>query len=141
MKSKLKILRDLPLVRLVKEGGGPITVQFERHSDRNAVLRRVAMLKGSDVTITHFFPEKVLLAREKLALFAKQVGRKKPDSRVSLHEDKLFIDNNIYVFNEERGEVERITKVRQGEEEEEQEDLELNYHFGHNVKSYKTSED
>ena len=32
MKSKLKILRDLPLVRVVREDGGPVTVQFERHS-------------------------------------------------------------------------------------------------------------
>ena len=53
---------------------------------------------------------------------------------MSLHDDKLFIDNNIYVFNEESGEVERINKVSQGQEEEEQEDQELNYHFGHNTK-------
>ena len=34
--------------------------------------------------------------------------KKKSESRLSLHYDKLYVDNTVYVYNEESEEVEMI---------------------------------
>ena len=68
----------------------PVTVQFEKHSvwhalivgfwwswsfqDRNAVLQRANLLKGTTILISEDFPQKVVKKRELLLKYAKQVS-------------------------------------------------------------------
>jgi hypothetical protein len=70
----------------------PVTVKFEKHSvrhalmekketnlsydfqDRNAVLQRANLLKGSTILISEDFPQKVVKKRELLMKYAKQVS-------------------------------------------------------------------
>ena len=49
-----------------------------------------------------------------------QVRKSKHNARLSLHFDKLHVDNIIYVVNEESEEVESIDKVDEEEELEDQ---------------------
>ena len=73
-------------------GGGmrPVTVQFEKHlvchalmkketdscdfQDRNAVLQRANLLKGTTILISEDFPQKVVKKRELLIKYAKKVS-------------------------------------------------------------------
>jgi len=43
--------------------------------------------------------------RAELQKFLKLVRRKKPSVKYSLHFDKLFLDNEIYIYNEVTGQV------------------------------------
>ena len=43
--------------------------------------------------------------------------KKKSESRLSLHYDKLYVDNTVYVYNEESEEVEMIDHTSDEEED------------------------
>ena len=86
----------MPFVKVVRSmetrGSGmrPVTVQFEKHSvchalmkkktyfcdlqDRNAVLQRANLLKGTTILISEDFPQKVVKKRELLIKYAKKVS-------------------------------------------------------------------
>ena len=40
-----------------------------------------------------------------------KVHRKRPDSRLTLHYDKLHVDNAIYVYNEETDSIELLNNA------------------------------
>ena len=44
--------------------------------------------------------------------------KKKSESRLSLHYDKLYVDNTVYVYNEESEEVEMIDNISDEEEDD-----------------------
>ena len=44
--------------------------------------------------------------------------RRKSESRLSLHYDKLYVDNTVYVYNEESEEVEMIDHTSDEEEDD-----------------------
>ena len=58
-------------------------------------------------------------------MFIVQVHKNKPSPRLRLHFDKLHVDNNLYVVNEESDEEEEL---------EDQVNNELNCHFCDNNK-------
>ena len=63
---------------------------------------------GTGIFISEDFPKVVLQKRTKLLRFAKEVHRKRPDSRLTLHYDKLHVDNAIYAYNEETDSIELL---------------------------------
>ena len=50
----------------------------------------------------------MLLKREKLFKFAKEVHKKRPECRLTLQYDKLHVDNAIYIINEETETIELL---------------------------------
>ena len=44
--------------------------------------------------------------------------KKKSEGRLSLHYDKLYVDNTVYVYNEESEEVEMIDNISDEEEDD-----------------------
>ena len=75
------------------------------------MLSKASDLVGTGIFISEDFPKVVLRKRSKLLRFAKEVHRKRPDSRMTLHYDKLHVDNAIYVYNEETDSIELLNNA------------------------------
>ena len=95
IRSQLHISRDMPFTKVVRsaeedaKGGKPVTVTFEKSTvsprtrilwmmrmmfqDRNAVLQKAKMLKGSNILISEDYPKDVMEKRKQLIKFAKAV--------------------------------------------------------------------
>ena len=95
IRSQLHISRDMPFTKVVRsaeedaKGVKPVTVTFEKSTvsprtrilwimmmmfqDRNAVLQKAKMLKGSNILISEDYPKDVMEKRKHLIKFAKAV--------------------------------------------------------------------
>ena len=95
IRSQLHISRDMPFTKVVRSGEEdakgvkPVTVTFEKSTvsprtrilwmmrmmfqDRNAVLQKAKMLKGSNILISEDYPKDVMEKRKHLIKFAKEV--------------------------------------------------------------------
>ena len=99
---------------------------FSFLQDKEAVLRKSKLLRGSNILVTEDFPRRVREHRAELLRFAKevkyfltfyfwkyfwdQIKRNEPESRMHLQWDKLFINNEVFVYSEETGSVELETE-------------------------------
>lgn len=116
IRTQLRISRDTPFVKVTRgqeeeRGSKPITVQFEKYSDKTSVLQLARLLKGTNILISEDFPKRVRERRAHLIQFAKEVRKRRPDTRLNMHYDKLYVDNIAYVYNEETGEIEMLSQV------------------------------
>ena len=83
------------------------------------------MLKGTNILISEDFPKDVMEKRSHLIKFAKevkiltfsflpsrlfQVRKRRPDTRLNLQNDKLYVNNVAYVFNEDTAEIEMLNQ-------------------------------
>ena len=96
IRSQLHISRDMPFTKVVRspeedaKGVKPVTVTFEKSTvstrtkmlllmmfmmlqDRNNVLQKAKMLKGSNILISEDYPKDVMEKRKHLIKFAKAV--------------------------------------------------------------------
>lgn len=116
LKNQLHISRDTPFTKVTRgieeeRGCRPVTVQFEKYTDKASVLQKAKMLKGTNVLISEDFPKRVRERRMHLIQFAKEVRKRRPDTRFNMQYDKLYVNNAAYVYNEETGEIEMLSQV------------------------------
>jgi len=87
-----------------------VLVNFVHWKDREEVLRKTALLRGTSVYVTEDLSKKMREHRQELHKYAKQIRSRSPEKRCAIRQDKLFIDNQMYVFDEERNEVVRFAR-------------------------------
>lgn len=84
------------------------------YRDKEEILRKARLLKGSNIYISEDFSRKVREHRNELIKFMKEVKTRDPARRVVLRYDKLYIGNNIFFFNDQTGRVERFHQPLEG---------------------------
>ncbi|XP_059099208.1 protein unc-13 homolog C-like isoform X2 [Tigriopus californicus] len=113
--KKMQISREIPILRAKRSWNGPevrgskpITVYFEKWQDKDEILRKSSKLKGSNIYIGEDFSKRVKDQRVELQKFMRTMRKRNPGAKFLLQYDKLFIDKDIYVFNELTGQVEEM---------------------------------
>ena len=76
--------------------------------DKEEILRKARLLKGSNIYISEDFSRKVREHRNELIKFMKEVKSRDPTRRMTLRYDKLYIGNDVFFFNDRTGRVERL---------------------------------
>ena len=108
--------REIPLTKVVRlwngptfRGSKPILVSFHLYKDKEEILRKnAAYLKGTSIYVTEDFSRKIRKHREELLKFAKSLRSKNESMRFSIQYDRLYVDNDIYLYNEVEEKVEKI---------------------------------
>ena len=62
----------------------------------------------SNIYVTEDFSRKVRKHREELLKFAREIRSKEPHLRCSLQYDRLYVENDIYLYNEVQERVEKV---------------------------------
>ena len=75
-------------------------------------MRKTKFLKGSNVYVGEDFSKRVRDQRSELQKFMKAVRARRPGAKFSLQYDKLFIDKDVYMFNDLTGHVELVQHDR-----------------------------
>ncbi len=113
-------------------GCRPVLVNFISWKDREEVLRKSSdRLRGQNIYITEDMSRKMREHRAELQKYARQVSEYKyvceinsnkssktslqirsrsPQKKVALRSDKLYIDNQMFVFDEDKHEVVRFNR-------------------------------
>merc|ERR1719210_1730954 len=112
LKEKLLLKREIPLTQALRDDTGPavsgrrpVIVTFENFKDRDSVLRRAPVLKKSGLHVTEDLSKSVREVRANLTKFMRTWKKQNPESYCHLQFDKLYIDNRLYVWDKESGEV------------------------------------
>ena len=113
--KKLHISRDIQMNRVHRlnygpdfRGHKPIQVCLVNYRDKEEILRKARLLKGSNIYISEDFSRKVREHRNELIKFMKEVKSRDPTRRMTLRYDKLYIGNDVFFFNDRTGRVERL---------------------------------
>merc|ERR1712079_20811 len=108
----LLLKREIALTSVSRDDTGPavsgrrpVIVTFENFKDRDSVLRRAPVLKKSGLHVTEDLSKSVREVRANLTKFMRAWKKQNPDSYCHLQFDKLYIDNRLYVWDKESGEV------------------------------------
>ncbi|CAB4067269.1 unnamed protein product [Lepeophtheirus salmonis] len=111
----MHITRDVLIQRVRRSWNGPdirgskpITVSFDKWHDKEDVLRKGKLLRGSHIYVGEDFSKKVKEHRAELMRFMREIKRRNPKVKCSLKYDKLFINKDIYAYNDMSGMVEQI---------------------------------
>ena len=86
----------------------PILVTFHLFKDKEDILRKSPLLRGSNIYITEDYSRKVRKHREELLKFAKLVKSRQAGVRCLLQYDRLYVDNDVYLYNEVEQRVQRV---------------------------------
>ena len=86
-------------------GSRPVLVTFENFKDREEVLRKGNLLKGSNIHISEDLSKRTRESRAELRKYMRKVKKLNPDATCFMQYDKLYINNKIYVFNDLQGRV------------------------------------
>ena len=89
-------------------GHKPIQVCLVNYRDKEEILRKARLLKGSNIYISEDFSRKVREHRNELIKFMKEVKTRDPTRRMTLRYDKLYVGNDVFFFNDRTGRVERL---------------------------------
>ena len=115
MVKKLHISRDIPMNRVQRinygpdfRGHKPIQVCLVHYRDKEEVLRKARLLKGSNIYVSEDFSRKVREHRNELFKFMKEVRSRDPTRRMTLRYDKLYIGNDVFFVNDRTRRVERL---------------------------------
>ena len=116
MNIQMQVTREVPLTKVTRLWNGPsfrgvkpILVSFQLYKDKEEILRKNSMLlKGSNIYVTEDFSRKVRKHREELLKFARELRSKEPHLRCSLQYDRLYVENDIYLYNEVQERVEKV---------------------------------
>ncbi len=84
------------------------------YRDKEEILRKARLLKGSNIYISEDFSRKVREHRNELIKFMKEVKTRDPARRMVLRYDKLYVGNDIFFFNDRTGRVERFHQPLEG---------------------------
>ena len=115
IKQIFQISRDVPLVKISRmisgpevRGCRPVLVNFVHWKDREEILRKSNFLRGSNVFVSEDLSKKMREHRAELHKYARQIRSKSPSKKCLIRNDKLMIDNHMYVYDEEKQEVVRF---------------------------------
>ena len=101
------------------------SVSFQNYNDKEEILRRSKLIRGIDggaghgvaalgsqtepqLYITEESSRKIRTCRQELMKFCREIHKRFPDKRCDIKYDRLFVDNDVYVWNEKSGRIERI---------------------------------
>ena len=86
----------------------PILVTFHLFKDKEDILRKSPLLRGTNIYITEDYSRKVRKHREELLKFAKMVKARQTGVRCLLQYDRLYVDNDVYLYNDVEQRVQRV---------------------------------
>lgn len=103
-----------------------ITVSFQNYNDREEVLRRSKLIRGLDggagrgvkamgsqsepqLYITEDSSRRVREQRQELIKFSREVHKRFPSKHCEIKYDKLYVDNEVYVWSEKHQRIERVS--------------------------------
>ena len=118
IRLRMHITRDVPMSRVRRTPNGPevrgckpITVCFEKYSDKDEILRKAKLLTGTSIYVGEDFSKRVKDQRGELQRFWKTVvKRKRPNAKCRMQYDKLIVDNEVYVYNDLTGQIEQVNQ-------------------------------
>jgi len=84
------------------------------YRDKEEILRKARLLKGSNIYMSEDFSRKVREHRNELIKFMKEVKARDPTRRMALRYDKLYVGNSIFFFNDRTGKIERLNQAGEG---------------------------
>lgn len=95
----------------------PILVTFHLFKDKEDILRKSPLLRGTNIYITEDYSRQVRKHREELLKFAKMVKARQTGVRCLLQYDRLYVDNDVYLYNDVEQRVQRVLmKIPEGGE-------------------------
>ena len=86
----------------------PILVTFHLFKDKEDILRKSALLRGTNIYLTEDYSRRVRRQREELLKFAKIVKSRQNGVRCLLQYDRLYVDNDVYLYNEIEQQVQKV---------------------------------
>lgn len=86
----------------------PIVACFTKWSDKEEVMRKKQLLKMKGIIVEEDLSRAARTRRRELEKLFKNIKAKEPDRRCFLTYDKLVVDDNVYIFNDLEGRVERL---------------------------------
>ena len=101
-------------------------MSFQNYNDREEVLRRSKLIRGFDggasrgikpmgcqsephLYITEDTSRRVREQRSELIKFSREVHRRFPSKHCEIKYDKLYVDNEVYVWDDKHQKIERIS--------------------------------
>jgi len=112
IKVTLGIRRDIAIQKVSRiyngpevTGSRPVLVTFEVFKDREEVLRKGNMLKGSNIHIGEDMSKRIRESRGELRKYMRKIKKANPEATCFMQYDKLYVNNKIYVFNDLQGRV------------------------------------
>jgi len=131
----LQLSRDIPILRAHRikngpriHGTHPILVSFQNYNDREEVLRGSKLIRGLSTPgasgrgvkpmgcrsephlyITEDTSRRVREHRSELIKFSREVHRRFPNKHCEIKYDKLYVDNEVYVWSDKQQKIERIS--------------------------------
>lgn len=85
-------------------------VNFVHWKDREEVLRKSNFLRGTNIYVTEDLSKRMREHRAELHKYARQIRSRSPQKKCTIRTDKLFIDNHVYVWDEDKHEVVPFTR-------------------------------
>ena len=98
-------------------GCKPVLVTFEEYRDRDEVLRKANMLKGSGLSVTEDMSRRVREARTELRKFMRELKKTNPAATCHIQYDKLFVNHRCYVWSESQAKVVEFSQADQSRSE------------------------
>ena len=107
------------------------SVSFQNFNDREDVLRRAKLIRGLDggggrafvkvmgcqsepqLWITEDTSRRHREQRQELIKFQREVLKRFPNKHCDIKYDKLYVDNEVYVWSEKQQRIERISSSHQ----------------------------
>ena len=107
------------------------SVSFQNFNDREDVLRRAKLIRGLDggggrayvkvmgvqsepqLWITEDCSRKNREQKQELIKFQREVHKRFPSKHCEIKYDKLYVDNEVYVWSEKQHRIERISSSHQ----------------------------
>ena len=89
-------------------GHKPIQICIVHYRDKEEILRKARLLKGSNIYVSEDFSRKVREHRHELIKFMKEVRSRDSTRKMTLRYDKLYMGHDVFFFNDRTGRVERM---------------------------------
>lgn len=86
----------------------PILVTFHLFKDKEDILRKSALLRGTNIYITEDYSRKVRRHREELLKFARLIKSRQNGVRCLLQYDRLYVGNDVFLYNEIEQRVQKV---------------------------------
>nr|XP_040575713.1 uncharacterized protein LOC121124618 [Lepeophtheirus salmonis] len=112
----LRVSREIPINKGIRLWNGPafrgvkpLLVCFQLFKDKEEILRKSAsLLKGTNVYVTEDFSRKIRKQREELLKYARDLRSRDPEIKVNLVYDRLYVESDVYLYNEVEAKVEKV---------------------------------
>ncbi|CAB4070431.1 unnamed protein product [Lepeophtheirus salmonis] len=113
---RIKRRREIPINKVIRLWNGPafrgvkpLLVCFQLFKDKEEILRKSAsLLKGTNVYVTEDFSRKIRKQREELLKYARDLRSRDPEIKVNLVYDRLYVESDVYLYNEVEAKVEKV---------------------------------